>query len=117
MTPNRAFESGRAAMRPRTAQRELLGRSDATTTRTQLIQKESAMSVWFRIRWFLMKQPAIRLGYQRIPFNTPLRGAIAKSLVIAALAAPAVVCFDLTASAADEDFPTLTKRLQAEKPK
>jgi len=29
----------------------------------------------------------------------------------------AVVCFALTASAADEDFPTLTKRLQAEKPK
>jgi len=46
------------------------------------------MSVWSRIRWFL-----------------------------AALPATAVVCFALTASAADEDFPTLTKRLQAEKPK
>jgi hypothetical protein len=46
------------------------------------------MSVWSRIRWF----PA-------------------------ALPAMAVVCFALTASAADEDFPTLTKRLQAEKPK
>src|ERR1700675_1015703 len=46
------------------------------------------MSVWCRIRWFL-----------------------------AAFPATAVVCFALTASAADEDFPTLTKRLQAEKPK
>jgi len=36
---------------------------------------------------------------------------------IAALPATAVICFALTASAADEDFPTLTKRLQAEKPK
>src|SRR6202795_3296569 len=45
------------------------------------------MSVWCRIRWFL-----------------------------AAFPATAVVCFALTASAADEDFPTLTKRLQAEKP-
>ena len=45
------------------------------------------MSVWFRIRWFL-----------------------------AALPATAVVCFALTASAADEDFPTMVKRLQAEKP-
>ncbi|MHB8894127.1 MAG: cytochrome B6 [Candidatus Geothermincolia bacterium] len=45
------------------------------------------MSVSFRIRWFL-----------------------------AALPATAVVCFALTASAADEDFPTLVKRLQAEKP-
>jgi cytochrome c peroxidase len=32
------------------------------------------------------------------------------------LPATAVVCFSLTAWAADEDFPTLTKRLQAEKP-
>jgi cytochrome c peroxidase len=32
------------------------------------------------------------------------------------LPATAVVCFALTAWAADEDFPTLTKRLQAEKP-
>ena len=46
------------------------------------------MSVSSRIRWFL-----------------------------AALPATTVVCFALTASAADEDFPTLTKRLQAEKPK
>ena len=46
------------------------------------------MSVRSRIRWFL-----------------------------AALPAAAVVCFALTASAADEDFPTLTKRLQAEKAK
>ncbi len=46
------------------------------------------MSVWSRIRWFA-----------------------------AALPAAAVVCFALAASAADEDFPTLTKRLQAEKPK
>jgi cytochrome c peroxidase len=45
------------------------------------------MSVWSRIRWFLAALPAI-----------------------------AAVCFALTASAADEDFPTLTKRLQAEKP-
>ncbi len=52
------------------------------------IQKESAMSVWSRICWFL-----------------------------AALSAAAVVCFALTASAADEDFPALIKRLQAEKPK
>jgi hypothetical protein len=52
------------------------------------IQKESAMSAWSRIRWFL-----------------------------AALSAAAVVCFAWTASAADEDFPTLIKRLQAEKPK
>ncbi|HYN20318.1 MAG TPA: hypothetical protein VE078_05120, partial [Thermoanaerobaculia bacterium] len=65
-----------------------LGRSDATRTRAQLIQKDSAMSVWSRIRWFL-----------------------------AALPATAVVCFALTASAVDEDFPTLTKGLQAEKPK
>jgi cytochrome c peroxidase len=35
---------------------------------------------------------------------------------LAALPATAVVCFALTAWAADEDFPTLTKRLQAEKP-
>ena len=48
------------------------------------------MSVWSRIRWFL---------------------------ALAALPATAVVCFALTASAAEEDFPTLTKRLQAEKPK
>ena len=34
-----------------------------------------------------------------------------------ALPAAAVVCFALTASAADEDFSALTKRLQAEKPK
>jgi len=46
------------------------------------------MSVWSRIRWFL-----------------------------AALPTTAVVCFALTASAADEDFPTPTKRLQAERPK
>ena len=46
------------------------------------------MSLWSRIRWFL-----------------------------AALPATAAFCFALTASAADEDFPTLTKRLQAEKPK
>ncbi len=45
------------------------------------------MSVSSRIRWFL-----------------------------AALPATAVVCFALTASAADEDFPALVKRLQAEKP-
>jgi cytochrome c peroxidase len=45
------------------------------------------MSVWSRIRWLL-----------------------------AVLPATAVVCFSLTAWAADEDFPTLTKRLQAEKP-
>jgi cytochrome c peroxidase len=45
------------------------------------------MSVWSRIRWFLVAFPAT-----------------------------AVVCFALTASAADEDFPTLTTRLQAEKP-
>jgi hypothetical protein len=43
------------------------------------------------------------IGYQRIPFNTPLRGAIAKSLAIAALPGTAVVCFALTASAADEN--------------
>jgi cytochrome c peroxidase len=36
---------------------------------------------------------------------------------LAALPATAVVCFALTASAADEDFSTLAKRLQAEKPK
>ena len=35
----------------------------------------------------------------------------------AALLTPAIVCFALTASAADEDFSTLTKRLQTEKPK
>jgi cytochrome c peroxidase len=46
------------------------------------------MSVWSRICWFL-----------------------------AALPVTIVVCFALTASAVDEDFPTLTKRLQAEKPK
>src|ERR1700675_1626955 len=45
------------------------------------------MSVWCRIRWFL-----------------------------AAFPATAVVCFALTASAADAHSPTLTKRLQAEKP-
>jgi len=44
------------------------------------------MSVWSRIRW-----------------------------CIAAFPATTVVCVALTASAADEDFPTLTKRLQAEK--
>lgn len=33
------------------------------------------------------------------------------------LPAMALVCFSLTAAAADEDFSTLTKRLQAEKPK
>src|ERR1700730_3629825 len=65
-----------------------LGRSDATRTRAQLIQKESAISVWSQRRWFL-----------------------------AALPATAVVCFALIASAADEDFPSLTKRLEAEKPK
>ncbi|MEQ6342448.1 MAG: cytochrome B6 [Gammaproteobacteria bacterium] len=36
---------------------------------------------------------------------------------LAALPATAVVCFTLTASAADEDFSTLTKRLEAEKSK
>ena len=36
---------------------------------------------------------------------------------MAALPVTAVVCFTLTASAADEDFSTLTKRLEAEKPK
>lgn len=46
------------------------------------------MSVSSRIRWFL-----------------------------AALPATALVCFALTASAADEDFLALTKRLQADKPK
>ncbi|MHB9103131.1 MAG: cytochrome B6 [Sulfuricella sp.] len=46
------------------------------------------MSVCSRIRWFLVALPAT-----------------------------AAVCFALTASAADEDFPTLTKRLQAEKQK
>ena len=46
------------------------------------------MSVLSRIRWFLLALPAA-----------------------------AVACFALTASAADEDFSTLTKRLQAEKPK
>jgi hypothetical protein len=85
-----------------------LVRSDTTITKAQLIQKESTISVLSRIRWLLMKQLAIRLGYQR---------TIAKSLVIAALPATAVVCFALTASAADEDFSTLTKRLQTEKPK
>jgi cytochrome c peroxidase len=35
---------------------------------------------------------------------------------MAALSVTAVVCFSLTASAADEDFLTLAKRLQAEKP-
>lgn len=75
------------------------------------------MSTWSRICCVLMKQPAIRLGYERITFNTPWRGAIATSLVIAALSATVVVCFALTVSAADEDFPTLTKRLQAEKSK
>src|ERR1700687_843341 len=35
---------------------------------------------------------------------------------LAALSATVVVCFALSASAADEDFLTLTKRLQAEKP-
>ncbi|MDO8207390.1 MAG: cytochrome B6 [Gallionella sp.] len=46
------------------------------------------MSVWFRIRWHTSALPAM-----------------------------AVICFALTASAADEDFSSLTKRLQAEKPK
>ena len=46
------------------------------------------MSVWSQIPWFL-----------------------------AALPATAFACFALTVSSADEDFPTLTKRLQAEKPK
>ena len=36
---------------------------------------------------------------------------------LAALPVTMVVCFALPASAADEDFPTLTKRLQAEKQK
>jgi len=36
---------------------------------------------------------------------------------IAAMLATSVACYALTASAADEDFPTLAKRLQAEKPK
>ncbi len=46
------------------------------------------MSVCYRIRWFS-----------------------------AALLIPVMVCFALTASAADEDLSTLTKRLQTEKPK
>ena len=46
------------------------------------------MSVWSNIRWFRVTLPAM-----------------------------ALVCFALTALAAEEDFPTLTKRLQAEKPK
>lgn len=46
------------------------------------------MSVWSRTRWFLVALPVT-----------------------------AVVCFALTASAAEEDFSALTKRLQAEKPK
>jgi len=45
------------------------------------------MSVWSRIRWHTAALPAI-----------------------------AFACFALTASAADEDFSSLTKRLQAEKP-
>jgi hypothetical protein len=36
--------------------------------------------------------------------------------LLAALPATAIVCFALTASAVDEDFPALVKRLQAEKP-
>ncbi len=46
------------------------------------------MSAWSRFRWLL-----------------------------AVLPAASIACFALTASAADEDFPTLTKRLQDEKPK
>jgi cytochrome c peroxidase len=46
------------------------------------------MSVWSRIRWLLVALPAT-----------------------------VVVCIALTASAAEEDFPTLTRRLQEEKPK
>ncbi len=46
------------------------------------------MSVWFRIRWLM-----------------------------SALHAMAAICFALSASAADEDFSSLTKRLQVEKPK
>jgi len=46
------------------------------------------MSVYSRIRWFLIALPAM-----------------------------AAVCFAITTSAADEDFPTLTKRLQSEKQK
>jgi len=46
------------------------------------------MSAWSRFRWLL-----------------------------AALPAASIACFALTASAADEDFPTLSKRLQEEKPK
>ncbi len=45
------------------------------------------MSFWSRVRWYL-----------------------------AVLPATAVVCFAQTSSAVVEDFPTLTKRLQAEKP-
>ncbi len=37
--------------------------------------------------------------------------------LLSAVPGAAVVCFALTASATDEDFSTLTKRLQAEKPK
>jgi cytochrome c peroxidase len=37
--------------------------------------------------------------------------------LLSALPAAALVCFALSATAADEDFTTLTKRLQAEKPK
>jgi cytochrome c peroxidase len=46
------------------------------------------MSVYSRIRWFQIALPAM-----------------------------AAVCFAITTSAADEDFPTLTKRLQSEKQK
>ncbi|HEX7466855.1 MAG TPA: hypothetical protein VF309_09455, partial [Usitatibacter sp.] len=35
---------------------------------------------------------------------------------LVALPATMIACFALTALAADEDFPTLTKRLQAERP-
>src|SRR5450759_5128554 len=51
------------------------------------IQKESAMSVWSRMGWFL-----------------------------AALPTTAVVCLAQAPSVVAEDFPTLVKRLQAEKP-
>jgi len=64
------------------------GRSDAMNIMAQLIQKGSTMPVCTRIRRLKVALPAA-----------------------------AVVFFALTAWAADEDFSTLTKRLQAEKPK
>ncbi|WP_232013158.1 cytochrome B6 [Ferriphaselus amnicola] len=52
------------------------------------IEKEQVMFVWDRIGW-----------------------------LSTALLTPAAVCFALTATAADEDFSTLSQRMQAEKPK